>query len=82
VTNTISLRSGMMRKYHVPFWRAAALARESLTLIVNAAKNILNLAKAREGHSQSNASGVGINTLLGVSLVGQILTRNEESPYL
>jgi hypothetical protein len=22
-----------MRKYHVPFWRAAALVRESLTLI-------------------------------------------------
>jgi putative transposase len=23
-----------MRKYHVPFWRAAALVRESLTLII------------------------------------------------
>jgi hypothetical protein len=24
----------MMRKYHVPFWRATALVRESLTLIL------------------------------------------------
>jgi putative transposase len=54
---------------------------------VNAAKNILNLAygtlrdaKAREGHSQSNASGVGITTLVGVNLLEQILTVNEESP--
>jgi hypothetical protein len=27
------MRSGMKRKFHVPFWRAAALVRESLTLI-------------------------------------------------
>jgi putative transposase len=47
---------------------------------VNAAKNILNLAKARVGHAQSNASGVGITTLVGVSLLEQILTVNEESP--
>jgi hypothetical protein len=30
-----------MRKYQARFWRAAALVRESLTLIVNAAQNIL-----------------------------------------
>jgi putative transposase len=54
---------------------------------VNAAKNILNLvsdtlrdAKASLGHKQSNASGVGITTLVGVSLLEQILTVNEESP--
>ncbi len=41
---------------------------------VNAAINILNLAKARDGQSRSNATGVGINTLLGASLVEQILT--------
>ena len=46
---------------------------------VNAAKNILNLAKARVGHTQSNASGVGITTLVGVNLLEQILTVNEES---
>jgi hypothetical protein len=28
------MRSGMKRKFHVPFWRAVALVRESLTLIV------------------------------------------------
>nr|AYN62270.1 SxtO [Heteroscytonema crispum UCFS10] len=52
----------------------------SLQRDVNAAKNILNLAKARVGHTQSNASGVGITTLAGVSLLEQILTMNEESP--
>jgi putative transposase len=42
---------------------------------VNAAINILNLARqARDGQSRSNATGVGINTLLGENLVGQILT--------
>lgn len=47
---------------------------------VNAAKNILNLAKASLGHKQSNASGVGATTLIGVSLLEQVLTVNEESP--
>ena len=42
---------------------------------VNAAINILNLAKqGRDGQSRTNAVGVGINTLLGENLVGQILT--------
>jgi hypothetical protein len=27
------MRSGMKRKFHVPFWRAAALVREPLTLL-------------------------------------------------
>ncbi len=30
----------MTRKCHVPFWRAVALARESLTLIINGARGI------------------------------------------
>lgn len=47
---------------------------------VNAAKNILNLAKASLGHKQSNASGVGTSVLIGVSLLEQVLTVNEESP--
>ncbi|MGI2909684.1 RNA-guided endonuclease InsQ/TnpB family protein, partial [Tolypothrix sp. VBCCA 56010] len=46
----------------------------------NAAINILNLAKASLGHKQSNASGVGTTTLIGVSLLEQVLTVNEESP--
>jgi putative transposase len=41
---------------------------------VNAAINILNRGIARDGQSRSNATGVGINTLLGASLVEQILT--------
>ncbi|MBG1271187.1 zinc ribbon domain-containing protein, partial [Nostoc sp. WHI] len=41
----------------------------------NAAINILNLAKqARDGQSRSNAVGVGISTLVGESLLEQILT--------
>ncbi len=38
----------MTRKCHVPFWRAVALARESLTLIVNAAQVILTWARGQE----------------------------------
>jgi putative transposase len=48
----------------------------------NAAINILNLAKARGGHPQSNATGVGISTLVGENLLEQILTMNVESPRL
>jgi putative transposase len=48
---------------------------------VNAAINILNLGKqARDGQSLSNATGVGTSTLLGASLVEQVLTMNVESP--
>ena len=47
---------------------------------VNAAKNILNLAKASLGHKRSNASGVGTTTLTGLRLLAQVLTMNEESP--
>ena len=48
----------------------------------NAAINILNLAKARGGHPQSNATGVEASTLLGANLVEQVLTMNVESPCL
>ncbi|WP_084555241.1 reverse transcriptase N-terminal domain-containing protein [[Phormidium ambiguum] IAM M-71] len=37
------MRSGMMGNYHVPFWRAAALVRESLTLILRKAKSLQKL---------------------------------------
>ena len=47
---------------------------------VNAAINILNLAKARGGHPRSNATGVGISTLVGENRREQILTMNVESP--
>lgn len=49
---------------------------------VNAAINILNLARARDGQSQSNATGVGTTTLVGASLLEQVLTVNVESPSL
>jgi putative transposase len=49
---------------------------------MNAAINILLRAKTREGHSQSNAKGVGASTLLGETLVEQVLTVNLESPRL
>jgi len=48
----------------------------------NAAINILCKAKSRDGQSQSNASGVGTSTLLGETLVEQVLTLKEESPCL
>jgi len=41
---------------------------------VNAAVNILNLASSRGGQPRSNAVGVGISTLVGASLLEQILT--------
>ncbi|MBD2201339.1 transposase [Calothrix sp. FACHB-1219] len=47
---------------------------------VNAAKNILNLAKARVGHTRSNASGLVTSTLIGVSLLEQVTRVKEESP--
>ncbi|HEY9614653.1 MAG TPA: hypothetical protein V6C93_35265, partial [Allocoleopsis sp.] len=40
MTNTVLLRSRVMRKYQARFWRAAALVRESPTLIFNGANNI------------------------------------------
>jgi putative transposase len=48
----------------------------------NAAINILLKAKSRGGHPQSNASGVGTSTLVGASLLEQVLTLSEESPRL
>jgi hypothetical protein len=41
MTTAVLLRSGMIRNGHVPFCRAAERATSLLTLIENAAKNIL-----------------------------------------
>ena len=49
---------------------------------VNAAINILSLGKARVGQTQSNATGVGTSTLVGLGLLEQVLTVNVESPRL
>ena len=48
LTNLVSMRSGVIGNYHAPFWRAVALVRESLTLIVNAAINILAAGKSTQ----------------------------------
>jgi len=48
----------------------------------NAAINILLKAKSRDGQPRSNATGVGTSTLLGASLVEQVLTMNVESHAL
>jgi putative transposase len=48
----------------------------------NAAINILRKAKSRGGHPQSNANGVGASTLLGETLVEQVLTMKLESHAL
>jgi putative transposase len=49
---------------------------------INAAINILLRAKSTGGHPGSNAKGVGTSTLLGVTLVEQVLTMNLESPRM
>ncbi len=54
----------------------------SLQRDVNAAKNILKLAKARTGHVQSNANGLATSTLLGENLVEQVARMKLESPSL
>jgi putative transposase len=48
----------------------------------NAAINILSLGKNRLGHSRINATGDGTATLLGATLVEQVLSMNVESPRL
>ncbi len=48
----------------------------------NAAKNILNLAKATLGHKESNARGLVTSTLSGENLVEQVTRVNLESPRL
>ncbi|MGJ5674881.1 MAG: RNA-guided endonuclease TnpB family protein [Nostochopsis sp.] len=45
----------------------------------NAAINILNLARARDGQSQSNANGLVTSTLLGENLVEQVTRMKLES---
>ena len=49
---------------------------------VNAAINILNRGIARDGQSQSNATGLATSTLLGATLAEQVTRKNVESPWL
>ncbi|MFB2894263.1 hypothetical protein ACE1CI_15240, partial [Aerosakkonemataceae cyanobacterium BLCC-F50] len=64
LTNTISLRSRMMRKYQVRFWRATALVRESLTLIIRDE----GLRMLEVGHT-SVASGERVRPSKGTAFV-------------
>ncbi|MEQ9550800.1 MAG: hypothetical protein RIM23_14435, partial [Coleofasciculus sp. G3-WIS-01] len=63
MTNPVPMRSGMKGNFHVPFWRAVEGATSSLTLIWNAAINILMEALRTVGHTGTfqeywiNASG-------------------------
>jgi putative transposase len=49
---------------------------------VNAAINILNLAKARGGQSRSNATGLATSVLVGENLLEQVTRTSVESPRL
>ncbi|MEP0829587.1 transposase [Microcoleus sp. AS-A8] len=71
----------MMRKYHVPFWRAAALVRESLTLISGnslVAGEKLNIkgmtATVKKGKRKAQKAGLNRSILdVGFGLIGQML---------
>jgi hypothetical protein len=58
MTTAVLLRSGMMRKYHVPFWRAVEEATPSLTLII-LAKGLkqAGITLSTVGHTEINAWG-------------------------
>ncbi|WP_223280154.1 RNA-guided endonuclease InsQ/TnpB family protein [Nostoc sp. PA-18-2419] len=49
---------------------------------INAAINMLNLAKARDGQSRSNANGLTTSTLIGENLLAQVSRVKSESPSL
>jgi len=57
-------------------WNAA------INILLKAKSERLSLSKSRDGQSRSNANGVGTSTLLGATLVEQVLTMNLESPSL
>ncbi|MFB2897932.1 hypothetical protein ACE1CI_33885 [Aerosakkonemataceae cyanobacterium BLCC-F50] len=49
----------MMRKYQVRFWRATALVRESLTLIIRE-EGVRTLSTNTVGHTEFQACGEGV----------------------
>jgi hypothetical protein len=56
MTKTVSLRSGMIGNYHVPFWRAVGVVTPSLTLIIlHKGLNILGI----EWNKNSGKCGLG-----------------------
>src|SRR4028119_2378966 len=54
----------------------------AINILLKASVSVSRTAKSRGGHPQSNATGVGTATLLGESLVEQVLTLNVESNVL
>lgn len=85
--NPVPMRSGMKGNFHVPFWRAVERATSSLTLIWNAAINILKLGWCTAGHVGTrildpNALGDLASTLIGEILSRQAELMSKESPHL
>jgi len=54
----------------------------AINILLKAKSERLSLSKSREGHSRSNALGDGTSTLLGASLVEQVLSMIKESPCM
>ncbi len=71
-----------MGNYQVRFWRAVALVKESLTLIYNAAINILKRGLSTVGHTGTNAWGEGTATSAEETQQGQVRSANQESPSM
>ncbi|MFB2895670.1 hypothetical protein ACE1CI_22415, partial [Aerosakkonemataceae cyanobacterium BLCC-F50] len=79
LTNTISLRSRMMRKYQVRFWRATALVRESLTLILR--EEGINILSANTvGQTEFQAGGEQVR-LVSASTKKRC-SKKQESPVI
>jgi transposase len=75
-------KSNDLVAYENPQVRNLLKVCSSLHRDENAAINILNLAKARDGQSQSHARGLVTSTLFGENLVEQVTRMSLESPWL
>ena len=83
MTTAVLLRSGMMRKYHVPFWRAVEEVTPSLTLIILAkALRQAGIDLNTAGHAGINAWGDLPSWTIGAILSSNGETVNQESPLL
>ena len=86
MTTAVLLRSAVMGNYHAAFCRAAERATSLLTLIENAAKNILKKGWDTAGHTvirlskkSQNACGEDTSTLVGSVLSKQVTSEKQES---
>jgi hypothetical protein len=64
MTTAVLLRSGMMRKYHVPFWRATGGVTHLLTLIIAGSEVIRNRGLNAAGQSVSQNATYDFNDLM------------------